>query len=320
MRASRLLSILILLQMRGRVSAAALAREFEVSVRTIHRDVDQLSAAGVPIYADRGRDGGFALMDGYRTRLTGFTPSEAEALLLSGAGGAAADLGIGAEAAAAQLKLLASLPPDTGASAHRVASRFHLDPIAWYSRAETPEILPRLAGAVWRDRRIRVAYESWKGPVTRTLAPLGLVLKGGHWYLVGAVKSAPRTYRVSNIRSLDVLETMFERPRRFDLARFWADWAKEFEERLMQDRARVRLSPLGLRILRDISAASVEAALAKHAVGADGWITAEIPVEASAQAARQMLRLGAEVEVLAPASLRKAMGEQARAVAALYRR
>src|SRR5574338_1215164 len=159
MRASRLLSILILLQMRGRMSAEALAAEFEVSVRTIYRDIDQLSAAGVPVYAERGRSGGFQLLDGYRTRLTGFTPAEADALLLAGVGGAAADLGIGAELAQAQLKLLASLPPDSGASAQRVATRFHLDPINWYTRSEPLDLLPSLAAAVWRDQRIRIRYE-----------------------------------------------------------------------------------------------------------------------------------------------------------------
>src|SRR5512143_1952796 len=225
MRASRLLSLLILLQMRGRMSAEALAAEFEVSVRTIYRDVDQLSAAGVPVYAERGRNGGFALLDGYRTRLTGFTPAEAEALLLAGVGPAAADLGVGAEAAAAQLKLLASLPPDSGASAQRVAARFHLDPVNWYRRVEASEILPAVANAVWGERRIRVRYESWRDLVDRDLDPLGLVLKAGVWYLVAAVKGQARTYRVSNIRALEVLSAKAQRPARFDLARYWASWS-----------------------------------------------------------------------------------------------
>ena len=319
MRASRLLSILILLQMRGRLSAEILAREFEVSVRTIYRDIDQLSAAGVPVYAERGRDGGFALHEGYRTRLTGFTAAEAEALLL--AGPAARDLGIGAEAAAAQLKLLASLPPDSGASAQRVAARFHLDPANWYSRAESIAILPALADAVWREKRIRIRYKSWKGIVTRDADPLGLVLKGGLWYLVAAVKRNPRTYRVSAIRTLEVLSAGFQRPRRFDLAEHWQEWIEAFEARLLTERAVVKLSPEGLRVLREISPAAAEAADAKHRLATPaGWIKAEIPIEAVDFAARQLLRLGADVEVLAPPALRAAMLREAQSVAALYRR
>ena len=326
MRASRLLSILILLQLRGRVSAEELSREFEVSVRTIYRDIDQLSSAGVPVYAERGRAGGFALLEGYRTRLTGFTRGEAEALLLAGAGGAARDLGIGAEAAAAQLKLLASLPVDAGASAQRIAARFHLDPAPWYQRLEPLDMLPALASAVWSDRRIRIGYESWKDVVRRELSPLGLVLKAGVWYLVASADAkaggdTTRTYRVSNIRTLDVLETTFRRPQRFDLARRWASSAKDFETRLMSGRAHVKLSPAGLRLLRDISPAAFEAARAKHrACKPDGWVRAEIPVEPVEQAALQLLRLGAEVEVLSPPDLRAAVAAQARKVAALYGR
>lgn len=319
MRASRLLSILILLQMRGRMSADSLAQEFEVSVRTIYRDVDQLSAAGVPVYAERGRSGGFALAHGYRTRLTGLTPAEAEALLLAGAGGAAADLGLGAEAAAAQLKLLASLPPDSGASAQRVASRFHLDPIGWYSRAEPIEILPALASAVWNDKRIRVEYESWRDIVTRELEPLGLVLKAGVWYVVAAVKAQPRTYRVSNIRRLEVLETKFQRPPRFDLARFWETWAQDFESRLLGERAVVKLSPAGMRILRDVSAAAADAAATNHRkCKPDGWVTAEIPIESIEFSTRQLLRLGADAEILEPLTLRNAVVREAKRLAALY--
>jgi predicted DNA-binding transcriptional regulator YafY len=319
MRASRLLSLLILLQLRGRMSAEALAAEFEVSVRTIYRDIDQLSAAGVPVYAERGRNGGFALHDGYRTRLTGFTPAEAEALLLAGMGPAAADLGVGAEAAAAQLKLLASLPPDTGASAQRVAQRFHLDPVNWYSRAEASEILPAVANAVWGERRIRVRYESWRDLVDRELDPLGLVLKAGVWYLVAAVKGQARTYRVSNIQALEVLSAKGERPARFDLARYWASWSRDFEARMFSARALVKLSPLGRRILRDVSPVASEAAEAQHSPAKPaGWVKAQIPIESVALAARQLLRLGAEVEVLAPLTLRAAIAREAANVTALY--
>lgn len=319
MRASRLLSILILLQLRGRLSADQLAREFEVSVRTIYRDMDQLSAAGVPVYAERGRDGGFALLDGYRTRLTGLSEGESDALPLAGAGAAAADLGVGAELASAQLKLMASLPPDRGASADRVARRFHLDPVAWYRRTETLDVLPALAGAVWRDRRITIEYDSWAERVSRTLDPLGLVLKGGAWYLVASADGEPRTYRVSNIRRLAALDTAAKRPARFDLARWWADWTRDFEARLLRERARIRLSPEGQKLLSTVSVAAAEAVATTGAPDPSGWTMAEIPIESVADATRQLLHLGAEVEVLEPPALRAAIAEVAERVAALYR-
>ena len=326
MRASRLLSILIMLQLRGRLSAEALAQEFEVSIRTIYRDIDQLSAAGVPVFAERGRAGGFELHEGYRTRLTGLTHIEAEVLLLAGAGGAAADLGLGAEAAAAQLKLLASLPPESGASAQRVASRFHLDPAPWYARIEPPGVLPALAAAVWQDQRVRIGYESWKAAVTREIDPLGLVLKAGVWYLVATAaktagnKAAPRTYRVSNIRSLERVESAFHRPARFDLARHWEASARDFEARLLSGRAVIRISPEGRRLLRDNYPAAELAVVARHAKARpEGRVKAEIPVEDISQSARQLLRLGANVEVLGPPALRKAVADEARKVAALYR-
>lgn len=321
MRASRLLSILILLQMRGRLSAEALAEEFEVSVRTIYRDVDQLSAAGVPIYAERGRAGGFQLHDGYRTKLTGFTSQEADALLLSGVGAAAQDLGLGPDLAAAQLKLLASLPPESGASAERVSARFHLDPINWYTRADASDVLKPLAAAVWNERRVRVRYESWKNTVERTLDPLGLVLKGGVWYLVANVKAAPRTYRVSNIQSLETLETGFARPRRFNLARYWGEWSKDFEARLLKERATIEISPAGRRLLRDVSTAAYEALMSENKTcKPEGWVRAEIPIESIDLAKRQLLSLGAEVKVVEPPALRVAIANEARAVAAHYRR
>ncbi len=171
MRASRLLSILLLLQSRGRMTAQQLADEFEISVRTVYRDIDNLSASGVPVYADRGRDGGFQLLDGYRTRLTGLTPAEADALFLTGLPGPAAELGLGDAMAAAQLKLLAALPSERREGAERVASRFHLDPIGWYQTIEQTAFLPTLAEAVWNTRRIGVRYESWTAVVERQLDP-----------------------------------------------------------------------------------------------------------------------------------------------------
>lgn len=319
MRASRLLSMLILLQLRGRTPAARLAEELEVSVRTIYRDVDALSAAGVPIYAEPGRDGGIALDRDYRTRLTGLTEAEAEALALAGPGGQARDLGRGGEALAAQLKLRASLPADRSAGAERIARRYHVDPVPWYQRAEDLPALPMLAEAVWRDRRVRFDYESWRGLRGWTLAPLGLVQKGGLWYLVGEADGATLTFRVANISALALLDSGFERPKGFDLARHWSSRIEAFEVELAREEAVIRISEEGRRILRAVSAMADEAvaATAQPAERA-GWVEARIPVETPDYAARQLLRLGAEVEVIAPNALRAALASEAAQVYALY--
>ena len=313
MRAGRLLSILILLQLRGRVSAADLAREFEVSVRTIYRDIDQLSASGVPVYAERGRDGGFALLDGYRTKLTGLSSTEAETLVFAGISGAASDLGMGAEAKAAHLKLLAGLSPDAGAGAQRTAARFHLDPSGWFSLADPTDCLPALAEAVWRERQIRIGYQSWKSDVERDLDPLGLVLKAGAWYLVAAAVKGLRTYRVSRISKLEVLPTSFKRPAAFDLADHWIRSTRDFQARLVVGSARVRLSPAGLDLLADVNPIAAHAARANARPSEPaGWIETEFPVEAHAYSAKLLLRLGDDVRVLDPADLRVAVAQEAR--------
>lgn len=359
MRSSRLLALLMLLQTRGRVSATVLAREFEVAVRTIYRDVEALSAAGVPIYAERGSQGGIALHEGWRTRLTGLTRGEADALPLLGLAAVARDLGLAEDAMAVQLKLMACLPADAGARVQRMASRVHVDPLPWYHRTESPACLPALAEAVWRERRIQIQYESWSGIRGHALAPLGLVLKGGLWYLVAqletqleppdeATSSAPppsprssrassvssasakpagagssrrplRSYRVSAIRALTVLNAGFRRPRNFELGPHWAHSVADFEQRLMQDSACVRISEEGCRILRAVSPLAAEQVDAsRQPCGREGWMQAQLPIETPEYSARQLLRLGAEVEVLAPPALRDALHREAGAILALY--
>jgi predicted DNA-binding transcriptional regulator YafY len=318
MRASRLLSILMLLQTRGRLSAETLAEEFEVSVRTIYRDIDQLSATGAPVYAERGRNGGFALLDGYRTRLTGLTDSEAETLFLGGLAGPAAQLGVHEAMATAQLKLLAALPPERQAAAERVAARFHLDPLGWFHAGDSADRLPAIASAVWNSRRIEVRYESWKGEVARTLDPLGLVLKSGVWYLVARAGGQPRTYRVSNIVSLTTTDETFERPQRFDLAAFWGEASARFEREVFTGSARLRLTAEGLRRLPVLGSAYEALARGVAAPPARGTVELEVPIESVEHAARDFLRLGPEAEVLAPAELRSALAAGALALAALY--
>ena len=326
MRASRLLSVLLLLQNRGRLTAEQLAQELEVSVRTVYRDIDALSAAGVPVYAERGRSGGIQLVGGFRTRLTGLTEAEAQALALSGLPDAAAELGLGATLAAAQLKLSAALPPELRARANTVAQRFHLDVPGWFHDVESPPHLAAVADAVWNERVLRIRYVKWgRREVERTVEPLGLVLKAGQWYLVARVGNTATTYRVGRIQSVDVLG-QFDRDRGaagFDLAEFCSSFSEQFEQRLYPRTARVRMSKLGRALapvyLGAVGQKAVEEAEAAGAdVDAEGWQEVELPVEQGRPAIGELLRFGPEIEVLEPADLRAELAEAVRRMAAAY--
>lgn len=323
MRASRLLSVLLLLQSRGRMSAQALAKESGVSVRTILRDIEHLGESGVPVTAERGRTGGFSLLDGWRTRLTGLTSHEAQALFMGGLPGPAKELGLGEALASAQLKLLATLPEGWQHDARRVGARFHLDPVPWYRSAARANHLPAVSGAVWDERRLKVRYESWAGVVERTLEPLGLVLKAGEWYLVarpGAGRgSEPRTYRLSNILDLVVDDVRFARPAAFDLAAYWAESTARFEREIQRGTAVVRATSRGLKQLRATGAA-VAAAIDAARLEKDraGRFRVEIPIESVEHAAATLLPLGAEVEVLEPVALRARLVAMAEAVLRAY--
>jgi predicted DNA-binding transcriptional regulator YafY len=318
-RAARIVQLLLLLQTRGRLTAAQLAVELEVSVRTVYRDVEALHAAGVPLYGEAGHAGGYRLVEGYRTRLTGLTENEAESLFLTGLPGPAQELGLGSEVAAAWLKLTASLPPELRDRATRIQQRFHLDAPGWYAEPDDTPALTAAADAVWRERRIHVEYHRWREPteVTRTLDPYGLVLKAGRWYLVAASRRIS-TYRVSQIRSLTVLDEGFQRPAGFDLTAFWQSYLDDFDARRHVDTATVRISPALRERLVEVAEPAVHRAVAETASApdADGWVTAVVPIENLNHAHRTFLGFGADVEVLAPPALR---GRIATSVAALTR-
>ena len=319
MRASRLLSILLLLQTRGRMSAEALASEVEASVRTVFRDVDQLSAAGIPIWAERGRNGGFQLKEGWRTKLTGLTTEEARAIFLAGLPGPAAELGLGEAMTSAQLKLLAALPADWQASAQRVGSRFHLDPIDWFRSAESTEHLRPVAEAVWQERRLKIRYRSWNRESDRLVDPLGVVLKAGRWYMVARSDRDIRTFRLSNILALEMLEARFSREQKFDLAKYWGASTKRFETSVYRSKAQLRVSPLGFRRLQSFSPTVAEEAVrTASAPEADGWMRVTIPIESAEDAAREVLTLGAEAEILEPVELRERLKSATERLAAMY--
>lgn len=318
MRASRLLTILMILQTRGRTSAETLAEELEVSVRTVYRDIDQLSAAGVPVYAETGRNGGFALLDGWKTRLNGLTAPEARALFFSGLPGPAGELGLGDEAAAAELKLLAALPADWQAEARRMSSRFHLDPRGWFQPGHKPEFLKLVAEAVWGETRLSIRYQSWKEVRDRIIEPLGLVLKGGVWYVVAQREGNARTYKLSQILTLQPTGETFSRPKDFDLPRYWAESTKQFERDIYIGTARVRAGPVGRRKLRDLSETLKRTIDGLSTADAEGWAEFDIPVEEPVWASHELTRLGDDVEVLAPAELRARVVENVTKLARRY--
>lgn len=304
MRASRLLSILILLQLRVRLTAEQLAEEFEVSVRTIYRDIDSLSAAGIPVYGDRGPGGGFSLLDGYRTKLTGLATEEAQAFPVIGLPGAAASLGLGPAASRARGKLLAALPAAGSAEAGRMAARFHVDSADWYRAEEPVRHLPAAARAVLDQHMLTMRYESWTGVRDWRVEPLGLVLKAGAWYLVARGGGKIRTFRVSNILALDVEAESFARPEDFDLPGWWTDSLTRFEAELRPGVAELRASPEGLRRLGELGAWAAEAAGQAAEPNADGWASLRLHVETPDRAALVLLGLGPEIEVLGPPELR----------------
>jgi predicted DNA-binding transcriptional regulator YafY len=318
-RASRLLSIQMLLQARGRMSAPALAAALEVSVRTLYRDVDELSAAGVPIYAERGRLGGFQLLDGWKTSLTGLTPSESQAVFLSGLAGPAAQLGLGADVETARLKLLAALPSSWRDDSQRISARLHLDPVDWYREADPVPQLGVVAEAVWSERQLAMRYESWKATTMRTVSPLGLVLKAGTWYLVAVLGNEACTFRVSNIREAQASPQRVRRPKAFDLAAYWKESIRRFERELYREQATLLATAAGLKGLSHLSSAVAKAvAAAPPSRRQDGRVQVRIPIESIAHAAGQLLRLSAQIEVMAPAALRASIIERVQQVARVY--
>jgi predicted DNA-binding transcriptional regulator YafY len=317
MRADRLLSMLMMLQLRTRTTAGDLAVQFEVSERTIYRDIEALEHSGVPIVTERGRSGGLRLLGGYQTKLTGLSIEEAGALPFAQIGIAASALGFARVAQAARLKMFASLPAFERERAVRASERFHLDPAEWYQRPHTPPCLKTLASAVLADQAVAIDYESWHGRRVRVIEPLGLVLKAGTWYMVARNRSRYVIYRVEGIHTIRILEKRKVRRRDFNLAQVWQQEVARFEASLRRDRATIRIHKSALSRLGRLGA---DAAEAIRAVTPDalGWRTATIWIESVQHAAGLLLGFDHEIEVLSPAALRRELATRAGRIAALY--
>jgi predicted DNA-binding transcriptional regulator YafY len=322
MRASRLISILLLLQVRGRMSADELAAALEVSPRTIYRDVEALGAAGIPIYGEAGHGGGYQLLDGFRTRLTGLTAQEAGSLGLAALPRAAADLGLEPEARAAWIKMVAALPPPLRQAAAEFDDRFHVDVPAWYHEAARTPALAAAAEAVRHSRVVRIRYLRWTEPheVTRSIRPHGLVLKAGHWYLVAGHRGGMRTYRVDRILSLVRSEETFPRVGGFRLAAYWDAYLADLAERRHTGTATLHISRSAFELLPYTADPAVAEAARRTATAlpAGDRLEIVIPTESLDHAAAEVLRLGTDAEVIAPPELRDRVAATVRSLADRY--
>ncbi len=312
MKSDRLVATLMLLQAHGRLTARQVAERLEVSLRTVHRDMESLGAAGVPVFALRGARGGWQLDENWRTRVPGLDRAELEALLLA----QPRVVGDGHLARAAQRaldKLMAALPPDLRDTAATLRQRLHVDVAGWAGVPEDLSLLPLVQDALSLERRLALRYRPrGRESALRTVDPLGLVAKGSAWYLVANTAEGLRSYRVSRIEEARVLDEAAARPAGFDLAAFWKASTEELRRSWTRYQATLRLSPSAARSVTRWRTA--EAVAADDA--ADGWRTLRVPFDDEAQACFVVLGLGAGVDVVAPAALRERATAEMRAALA----
>jgi predicted DNA-binding transcriptional regulator YafY len=320
MRADRLLSILLLLQARGQMTAQELARELEVSERTIYRDINALSIAGVPVYGKAGSEGGYALVDSYRTNLTGLTEGEVRALFMLSIPAPLADLGVSQEFQTALLKLSAALPDTRRRDEERVRQCFHLDSTWWRQGEERVPHLQTVHQAVWQNLKLHIAYRPpFAIEIKRLVAPYGLVAKAGVWYLVCARNDAIHVHRVSDLLDAHLSDESFERPASFDLAAFWEEWCTEYEMFLSDFTATVRVAPGFISELPRYFGNNIHTRIAQAGPpDAEGWISLELSFESFEAARERILGFGRGVEVLEPRALHRSVLDYAEQIVALY--
>ena len=294
MRADRLLSILLQLQLHGRLTGRELAKRLEVSGRTIHRDMQSLGSAGVPVVAERGVGGGWSLMDGYRANLTGLSDGELQALLVTRP-----------EKLLADLKLV--LPKLDQRNAELARQRIYIDMSGWNRSNEQVPHLPRLQDAVWRERKVRILYGDADCPSERVLDPLGLVAKGSVWYLVAQIEATIRSYRISRVHAAAILDESFVRPVDFDLEKFWEESAARFKDRLPRFNVVVRAAPPAVIWLRTM--------IRFGAIDAVDGDRVMLHFDAEEVARTVLLGVGDQVEVIEPQSLRESIVATARRIA-----
>ncbi|MFD6272255.1 helix-turn-helix transcriptional regulator [Nocardia asteroides] len=320
MRADRLVSLVLLLRQRGRLTATELAEELEVSTRTVLRDIEALATAGVPVYAERGRHGGFALLPGFRTELTGLTHDEALALLIAGSRRGAQAFGLGTALAGAMLKVVDALPPTYRDTAADVAERLLIEPETdLLSRRRVTEevpgaILAEIRRAVFAGTKLRIRYAALdEEPRWRTVDPIGVVIVRDHGYLLATRSGADRTYRLSRVSAAEELPEPARRPDRVDLDRAWRDRATRFRAGGDQLAVLVRVHPAR----RDDMVATAVAVHAEH-TDPDGLLRMDVTFQDARHAEWALWQLGPDAEALTPAALRTALHTRATTLATRY--
>jgi predicted DNA-binding transcriptional regulator YafY len=321
MRADRLLSILMMLQIRGQITARELAQRLEVSERTIYRDIEALSTAGVPVYAERGPGGGCMLAEGYRTNLTGLTEDEVQSLFMPGMTRPLADLGTEKSLEAGLLKLLATLPSDHRRDVEHSRQRLYVDTVAWYNATDISPYLHMLREATWNDRKVRLTYRKSNGEVSeRVVDPLGLVAKAGIWYMVALSHGDLRTFRISRVRNAEVLDEPSQRPEDFDLEQYWIKTSTELEQWPMYP-VKVRVSPVFVPVLPQVLDESIYQKIEEAGPpDEEGWIMLTLEFGSFEGARSRLLGFGTFVEVLEPVELRQAVIQIASGIVQFYKK
>jgi predicted DNA-binding transcriptional regulator YafY len=318
MRADRLLSIVLLLQAHHQLTSRELAARLEVSERTIHRDMDALSGAGIPVLAERGTRGGWSLLGEYRTNLTGLNEAEIQSLFVTNPPRVLADLNLEKAAEGALLKLLAALPAAYRRGAERARQRIYVDVAGWARKEEAVPLLPVLQDAIWLERKLQFKYERGEDcePITRLVDPLGLVAKGSAWYLVAGIDGGIRSYRVSRMMQAEVMAEAASIPADFDLAGFWEQSATTFKTKLPNYSATFKVAP---QVFPRLGFAGRFARVGEKAeVDAKGWIAVSVGFDVEEMAIEWALSFGPQLEVMAPATLREKVIAMARETLAFY--
>jgi predicted DNA-binding transcriptional regulator YafY len=308
---------MLLLQVHRRITARELAKRLEVSERTIYRDMEALSIAGIPVTAERGTGGGLVLAESFRTNLTGLSIMEIQSLFLGRPTHLLNDLGLHQASEAALIKLQAVLPSISRQSADYVRQRIHVDVAGWQRPGEERLVfLPLLQEAIWQERKIAMLYARGESTVERVLDPLGLVAKGRTWYLVGAVDGEVRTYRISRIQEVSLRDEPCTRPPNFDLAGYWKQSSAAFVANIPRSIVSVRMAQSALP--RVISAGRFIQLEHCGPPDANGWVAARITFEIKEEVCGYLLGFGTEVEILEPQELRDQVIHLAHSLVAFY--